>query len=146
MNNYTTYAFYNEKGNRLAIFCEHTEDKLEIAVFECSKKDSFSKKKAKEAYKGLKEEGTPVSSDFSKIKSIGSAKYVIEKYNVHNPKGYLVDVVDNKPKKTFIGWCKEHYLRPSFRVVKIVETVIATPSKSVVLSRRVSVPKLSENI
>ena len=50
------YRFYNEKGQRLALFCNYAdEETVELVIIPCSKQDQFSKKEAFDMYKQLKD-------------------------------------------------------------------------------------------
>lgn len=55
MRQYRTYNFYTPKGNRLTIVGEQVEDnKIDVIIIPCSKKDFFSKKKGIELYNEIK--------------------------------------------------------------------------------------------
>lgn len=45
---WATYKFYDEQKRRLSIFGEIKEGKIVVTVIPCSKKDEFTKKKAKD--------------------------------------------------------------------------------------------------
>lgn len=49
INEFATYAFYDNKGRRLAIFYD---DRGTATIIPCSKKDQFSKKVARAFYEG----------------------------------------------------------------------------------------------
>lgn len=102
-NLFITYKFYDDKKRRLSIFGEYfpANGVIEIAVFTCSNKDHFSKKTAREAFELL-------------------CHSVTECHNGHfHPMLSIIDVVDNKPGKTFINWCDEHFYKKSLFVHRI---------------------------
>lgn len=50
------YRFYNQKSQRLALFCNYAdEETVELVIIPCSKQDQFSKKEAFAMYKQLKD-------------------------------------------------------------------------------------------
>lgn len=104
---YVTYKFYDEKERRLAIFAvpslmagEYEDvdtpkewNALLLFVIPCSKKDTFSKAKAKELFEenwSLKTQG------FEGIKGVTEL---------------LIPIENNKPKFTFIKWCEDNYYK-----------------------------------
>jgi len=102
---WVTYAFYDEKGRRLTIVgrvvadsCEEQQDgtlkfenpQLEIHVVTCSKHDEFSRKKVRTLV-------TNLQKGFS-VKDLG-----------FHPVVHLIPIKDDKPKWTFINWCRENY-------------------------------------
>lgn len=108
MRYYVTYKFYDEKGRRLAIFAipgyklvdngknegELEQEILRIYVITCSKKDTFSKKRARHMFAefyGMKQQGW-----------IGASAHPIE---------LQIDIKDDKPKFTFLKWCEENYAK-----------------------------------
>lgn len=107
---YVTYKFYDSRKRRLAIFAIPTikvvdaeslfvgngpiVDTLHIYVIACSRKDTFSKKKAKalfEEFIDLKRQGFD-----------GGMAHPIE---------LQIDVKDDKPKFTFLRWCEDNYFK-----------------------------------
>lgn len=85
---YCTYQFYDEKGRRLSIFSRLKGERMEILVFTCSKKDTFSKKKARDLYNEFGGEKTEYSS---------------------KPKFVYIPIENDKPKFTFLKWCRENF-------------------------------------
>ena len=81
-----TYAFYDEKGRRLSIFAKQKDKELEITIITCSKKDQFSKKEAKSLYAQVNWGKTTCK-----------------------PQRFTIPIKDDKPKWTFINWCRENY-------------------------------------
>lgn len=58
---YTNYKYANSFGNRCAIFARPTGvglKRTEVFILECSKKDPFSRKRAREVYENYLETGT----------------------------------------------------------------------------------------
>lgn len=59
---YTNYKYANSFGNRCAIFARPTGvglKRTEVFILECSKKDPFSRKRAREVYENYLETGKP---------------------------------------------------------------------------------------
>lgn len=102
---YVSYKFYDGAGRRLSIFCipgyrtmeENDmlpETVLYIYILPCSKKDTFSKLRAKMLflrYRTYKNEGLKCP-------------------DVH-PIEIQVDVINEKPKWTFLHWCEKNYYK-----------------------------------
>lgn len=83
-NNYkwSNFIRYDKSGRRLSIFCDILNEKeLIITVIPCAKKDVFSKKDGIAYFK----EGKGVK--------------------------HIVPIIEDKPIKTFMNWCKENYYR-----------------------------------
>jgi hypothetical protein len=99
---YSTFNFYNEKGQRLSIFATEQVDnftqmkELKVCVVACSKKDAFTKKLLRDAFEYFKLNGifppTPEKKEY-------------------HPQFYYVPIEDNKPKFTFIKWCRENFYK-----------------------------------
>jgi hypothetical protein len=121
MNNlYVSYKFYDDHKRRLAIFGEHFPESniIEIAVFTCSNKDHYSKKTAREAFELL-------------CKSVNECN----EHHFH-PMLSVIDVVDNKPGKSFITWCEEHFYKRRQYVHRIPVIRDIFYNKSEVLSKK----------
>src|SRR6478609_8390550 len=107
METLTTYKFYNTKLERLAIFAEEVETKgekyLNLVVIPCNAQDQFSRKKAKELYENAKA--------FLPVKGISFGS---------------IPVKDNKPKFTFLAFCKAHFLRQREKIFDLGESVIVS--------------------
>lgn len=99
---YRTFQFYDEEGRRLSIFGVVTDmefvegDKevlvptLVIHVFTCSKRDTFSRKRAIELFRDYQE--TPETE-------------------LSHPELFIVPIKDQKPKWTFLMWCKKNFYK-----------------------------------
>jgi hypothetical protein len=101
-----TYKFYDIKGRRLAIFGRAPLNvKLETFVLTCSKKDFFSKKKARQVY-----------DDYL------AGNLDVEKYH---PVIMRMPVVDDDPGRTFMNFCENSYLKmiPITKQVLVLGTV-----------------------
>lgn len=79
---YTCFKFYLKDKRRIAAFAEKIDDKLFITVIPCSRKDQFIKRKARELYE--------VSNKDNRV---------------------CIDIVDDKPMKTFISFLYENYYK-----------------------------------
>ncbi len=103
---WVTYKFYDEKGRRLSIFAEELkeleENEMEITVITCSKHDQFSRAEAKHLYAGYNW-GKPYC----------------------NPQTFIVPIKDNKPKWTFINWCRENYYHKEEAIFQFAGYVLA---------------------
>lgn len=104
---YVTYKFFDEKKRRLAIFAIPTHEvvdgpidpdgqpsKVRVYIIPCSKKDTFSKKRAKELFIEFME--------FRRLGFDGALAHPIE---------LQIAVKDDKPKFTFLKWCEENYFK-----------------------------------
>jgi hypothetical protein len=87
---WVTYKFYDEKGRRLTIVGRVVVDQLEIHVVTCSKHDEFSRKAVKTLVNRLSE-----GVDISDLK--------------FHPVIHLIPIKEDKPKWTFINWCRENF-------------------------------------
>ena len=106
-----TYKFYDVKGRRLSIFGVEnaTGDKLIITYFPCSKDEQFSKKDANEAYEtGIitryKKKTVGYDEKTKPIKTLVPTQVIVNKTVLEVP------LVDNKPKFTFMEFCKDTFL------------------------------------
>lgn len=101
-NTFITYKFYDEQGRRLAIFGEYLPEYnfLEVSVFTCSKKDFFSKKKAKAAYDIL-------------CKSVTECNEA----NFH-PMLDSFEVIGTTPQKAFLEYCNDKFCRKFHFIMK----------------------------
>lgn len=94
---FANFQKYNEKGQRMNIFCEVHEDGLIVTYFPCSKYDQFSKHTGWKLYTEFK------GGDLS---------------NLHKWSCRTISVVDNKPKKTFLNWCNDNFYHLRDRTVR----------------------------
>lgn len=99
MQYYVTYRFYDTKGRRLAIFAVPdniltSATKLRVLVIACSKKDTFSKNRAKQLFE-----------EFITLKGMGFDA------TIAHPTEIMIDVRDDKPKFTFLKWCEANYFK-----------------------------------
>lgn len=99
---YSNLRCYDEKGRRVAIFARHItlsdgsageelvnpRAALEITVITCSKQDNFSKKRANTLYRNHIAGGEGCHPDL-----------------------FHIEVREDKPKWTFLMWCKENYFK-----------------------------------
>lgn len=123
---FNTYAFHDAKGRRLAVFCRFLEPetcKAEIFTLACSKKDQFSKRKARQVYdaylnivKGRELTYAPINPKIA----IGETQEVFKPKIVH---------VDIKPEsrqlQTLMHYCEQNYYwEVSYPVEKEETTVI----------------------
>lgn len=94
---YANFNKYDNKGRRLSIFGveENENGVVRTYVFTCSKCDQFSKRKAWQLFENY-------------TKSLNE-EYLDENDEVPVVTVEKVDIVDNKPKKTFINWCNENF-------------------------------------
>lgn len=95
-----TYKFYTKKGQRLAVFGQVTpEGYIKIFILTCSKDDQFSKKFALECYNNFIKDGKTI--------------YVDKEGNPQefHPYQETIKVIDEKPKFTFIKYCKLNLYR-----------------------------------
>lgn len=99
---HTNLRRYDEKGRRLSIFAQQSGNELRVYVQTCSSKDQFRKSYAR----GL-------SQFYFKH---GEQKFK-ENFPNEHPRFYTILVEENKPKITFLNWCKTN-----FRKVK--ETIL----------------------
>ena len=60
----SNFKMVNSKGKKLSIFARPRDGQTELFILTCSKKDSFSKKTAREVYeyKVIKKDGYPVTN------------------------------------------------------------------------------------
>ena len=93
----TTYKYYNEKRQRLAIRAYNIrENKMDILVLTCSRKDDFSKKFARHSFKLIEDfPGKEIHVDGQLI----------------HPQEFTLNFEDGKAAKTFFDWCKKRYLK-----------------------------------
>lgn len=107
---YVTYKFHDTKGRRLAIFAvpsyreglyqgvslreQMPFNLLKIFIITCSKKDTFSKARARNMF-----------AEFMQFKMQGfTGSYA-------HPTEIQIDVKDDKPKFTFLRWCEDNYFK-----------------------------------
>lgn len=110
MYKYCTYKFYAADKRRIAAFAEDAgEGKLKVYLFFCSRKDSFSRKKAKQLYAEYKAgEGTST------------------------PEIFVLPIDPSKPQKEFITYMYKNYfviknvVRRFSQEVLINKTVFST--------------------
>lgn len=95
--NYKTYKYYTKKGERLTIYGNVHEDRLQITILKCSKKDVFKKK----------------SSDIELERLIKDRVL----YGIH-PEAlstgyaqYYIPITNGKPKNTFLEYCRVNFHR-----------------------------------
>ncbi len=89
MKQYSNYQCYDRRGRRLSIFGEKKEGgNIELTIFKCSKKDKFSKKFGREAYKALKENKFLLNGE------------------ILNP---IQEVIPGNTGKDFQNWCRTNY-------------------------------------
>ncbi len=102
---YVTYKFYDEKSRRLTIFGTKKEDKLQIVTITCSSKDYFSKKRAKALFDAwiYSEANAPLASPII----------------VPHPVVVEIPIEDEKPKFTFMNYCKSTYKRITSKEIVI---------------------------
>ena len=94
----TTYKFYTEKGERLAVFCRYLDyNKAEIFALRCSANDFFSKKLARKVY-----------AQFLKDQDI---KVELEGVTYHPS----ISILEVQPEKLLqnilINYCKKHFYK-----------------------------------
>jgi hypothetical protein len=89
----STYRFFDDRGRRLSIFARPATDDagkeyLHAYVITCSKKDTFSKSRAKGIFEGRSKK-------------------------IENTRGeeFRINIIDKKPKWSFINWCKDKYFK-----------------------------------
>lgn len=89
---WTNFSRYDKSGRRLSIFCDILNEKeLIITVIPCAKKDYFNKKVGKDLF------------------YIGKGVR------------YIVPIIEDKPIRTFMDWCKENYYKKVVRVIQVGE-------------------------
>lgn len=100
-----TYRFFDEKGRRLSIFSRWMKKRsvLIITVITCSKKDQFSKQYARDLFEEWR---NPIGKPYPG--------------EVH-PIQLSLPIENNKPKYTFLKWCKENYFKKE-KVIFAVES------------------------
>ena len=89
----SNFKMVNSKGKKLSIFARPRDGQTELFILTCSKKDSFSKKTAREVYKNY--------IDGSELEYIHNEYKVIKKdgYPVTNSEGRLIyDVISTSHK------------------------------------------------
>jgi len=127
--NYVTYKFYDERGRRLAIFGRDLGDgSLEVITFTCSKKDIFSKSFAKALYFSW------MSPNFNIVG--GSLSPKVETVKIH----------ENKPKVTFLDFCKSKYHRLRTRSISLEFDEMVLDKLQVVEARQGIIPKKATHV
>ena len=79
---YKCHKYYDKYGKRLSIYAQKMGDYLEVVVIPCSKEDKFIKKEADKLF--LTKPYTPK----------------------------VVKIENNKPRSTFLHWCKYNFYLP----------------------------------
>lgn len=95
---YANFNRYDNKGRRLSLFAEEENNKLKIYVITCSKSDQFCKK-----------DGWWYLELHQRYLAGVIQEDDLEELFVPHPQVFEIDVIDNKPKKTFINWCNENF-------------------------------------
>lgn len=121
-----TYKFYDEQGRRVAIFgTPKNPDSLIITVITCSKKDNFSKKKAKELYNAWK-----------------NWQYVItaldgQRVQIVHPKLVtLTGITEGNYKAAFMVYCNTHFQKPVSWTERIFKTAVKNGKKTRILQEQ----------
>ncbi len=120
----TTFKYYDSKKRRLSIFGRVIEGKLEITVLTLSQTPEVRKK----YFKGTNQVRAQelVFDIFSK--KAGRKKY--ERECIHGKKCpgrvLTVDIIDDRPRYTFLKWCSENFYRPQKVMVESVKFVRGT--------------------
>lgn len=100
---YSTYKFYTEKGDRMAIFAKEEDGVLKIVQFKCSRKDQFYKSKAREAF-NCYNEGRPSS-------------FHPQRFNFPIPENVTAG-------DWFFAYCNDNYFRLGMKRVVYLETTL----------------------
>lgn len=117
-----TYKYYDSKKRRLAMKVEPlSDDNVQITIIACSKKDAFSRKFARSAFR-LLESADKVTIDKNEI----HPSYHI----IHNSLGR------NKWERAFFDWANENFYRHAVRRGFTVEEVLVKPSSKTLLLKR----------
>lgn len=104
---YVTYRFFDERGRRLAIFgvpvdkaitfgqqpLGETPTHIKVTVITCSKKDTFSKRIAKEMFDNTRH-----------LDKFGNSPEA-------HPLTLIIPMEENKPKWSFLNWCQNTYYK-----------------------------------
>jgi len=107
MEVYSNLKRYDEKGRRVAAFAQVKDEKLEVFLLFCSKKDQFSKKTAKLVYE-----------KFLSNKEAFDGKCEHEKC-IYHPEIKTVDILDaSRPKWSFLTWMSENFYIEHISVLK----------------------------
>lgn len=87
------HKYYDKKGRRLSIYAQKMGEYLEIVVIPCSKEDKFKKKEADHLFL--------------------TVPYTPESIKIEN----------NKPRSTFLKWCKENFYLPMIEFKAVTYTI-----------------------
>jgi len=102
---FANFQKYDEKGRRLNIFAiddNQAPNSLKVVYFPCSKADQFSKARGWELY-----------ANHNAL--MGGVLVPMEE----TPKAVIkyIEIIDNKPKKSFLNWCNENFFSRKFKFV-----------------------------
>jgi hypothetical protein len=101
---FANFQKYDEKGRRVNLFAQQENGKLTISYFLCSKQDQFSKARGWVMY--LNYLNSLIGPNHPGHAAVPKVTQVI------------IDVVDNKPKKTFLNWCNDNFYHLRDRTVR----------------------------
>lgn len=111
MNNnyYSTYKFYNERRKRLSAFAREINDEIEIVLWECNRKDTFTKRSAREMYEAYISTGMPCYTE--KVKRKIPGKTLVDSI-VKCAKPQIISIPKTKNlKMDFITYMEDRYLK-----------------------------------
>lgn len=109
---WSNFSRYDRSGRRLSIFCDILNKKeLIITVIPCAKKDIFNKEIGKQLF---------------------YANFGVK---------YIVPIIEDKPIRTFMDWCKENYYKKFVKQIyngnkmgRIKENIISINFKNNILT------------
>ena len=112
--NYSNFKCYNIKGDRFAIFGKHLDNnKLQLFILKCSKKDHFNKNTAKSVYQ--------LYQDFPNT----FENLTVEEVKYH-PTILNLEVGTDSPKYVFDKYCRENFFRKVERIAKFAITELVS--------------------
>jgi len=109
-NFYSTFKFYNNRKRRLSAFArEIGENKVEIFIWECDRKDAFTKKVARDSYNRYLAYGANVYGKYiTKLTDEGRKKKEVEFFDTH-PTIITIDRDGKHVKQAFLDYMEDNY-------------------------------------
>ena len=125
MSEYSNLKLYNLRGDRVAAFARVNGESLDYFVVRTSRKDQFNKELARRLWEEYKETGSPnISMERmeERLDKKGNPVITITVVDFH-PLVFSIPIVDGKPKKSFIEYNEQNWLRKRITKVPVMATV-----------------------
>jgi hypothetical protein len=114
------FSKYLKDGRRVAAFGQQYDNEIEVFLLYCSRKDHFSKKRAKSVYSSYKA-GTPLEKivvDFEIAENTDGEEYV--KLNYAHPVVIRIPIKEgDSAQYTFSKYMVENFYRKTYRYYRI---------------------------